>query len=137
MKRMGTRVDRGAANARRRSNFATVAALACAGRPCRGLRKLLTFPASIVRPCAADRPKLFRSLMPLLPHLTFLPRGYSETASDQWPLMLFLHGAGERGHDLRKLRRYGPPRIAESDPDFPFIVIAPQCPTGSYWRPPP
>jgi predicted peptidase len=75
--------------------------------------------------------------MPLLPHLTFVPRGYSETAADLWPLMLFLHGAGERGSDLRKLRRYGPPRIAESDPDFPFILIAPQCPTGSYWRPAP
>lgn len=72
--------------------------------------------------------------MPVLPHLTFLPRGYSATGAREWPLMLFLHGAGERGSDLRKLRRYGPPRLVESDPDFPFILIAPQCPTGSYWR---
>src|SRR4051812_17915348 len=62
-------------------------------------------------------PEVFAKLMSLLSHLTFLPRGYSETATDQWPLMLFLHGAGERGHELRKLRRYGPPRIVESDPD--------------------
>jgi predicted peptidase len=73
--------------------------------------------------------------MPLLQHLTFLPRAYAETGADQWPLMLFLHGAGERGSDPRKLRRYGPPRIVESDPDFLFILIAPQCPIGSYWRP--
>lgn len=51
--------------------------------------------------------------------------------------MLFLHGAGERGSDLRKLRKYGPPRLVENDPDFPFILIAPQCPIGTYWRPEP
>ena len=48
--------------------------------------------------------------------------------------MLFLHGAGERGGDLRKLRKYGPPRIVQSDPEFPFVVIAPQCPAGAYWQ---
>jgi predicted peptidase len=51
--------------------------------------------------------------------------------------MLFLHGAGERGSDLRKLRKYGPPRIVESTPDFPFILIAPQCPLASSWHTPP
>jgi predicted peptidase len=70
----------------------------------------------------------------LLPHLIFTPRGYSEAGTDRWPLMLFLHGAGERGSDLRKLRKYGPPRIVESDPDFPFLLIAPQCPSGTYWQ---
>ena len=69
----------------------------------------------------------------LLPHLTFVPRQYSATGG-QWPLMLFLHGAGERGSDLRKLRKYGPPRIVENDADFPFILIAPQCPAGTYWK---
>ena len=73
----------------------------------------------------------------LLPHLTFVPRAYEESGEDRWPLMLFLHGAGERGSDLGKLRKYGPPRIVESDPDFPFILIAPQCPIGTYWRPSP
>ena len=69
----------------------------------------------------------------LLSHLTFVPRGYSEAGTDAWPLMLFLHGAGERGSDLEKLRKYGPPRMVESDPDFPFILIAPQCPLGTHW----
>jgi predicted peptidase len=90
---------------------------------------------ALVQPSAADDANFLTRQMALLPHLTFLPRSYSETGVDQWPLMLFLHGAGERGSDLRTLRRYGPPRIVESDPDFPFILIAPQCPTGSYWRP--
>src|SRR5687768_8597871 len=70
----------------------------------------------------------------LLQHLTFTPRGYAEDTARRWPLMLFLHGAGERGSNLRKLRKYGPPRLVESDPDFPFILIAPQCPVGSHWR---
>jgi predicted peptidase len=51
--------------------------------------------------------------------------------------MLFLHGAGERGRDLQKLRKYGPPRLVESKPDFPFILIAPQCPLASSWHTPP
>jgi predicted peptidase len=73
----------------------------------------------------------------LLPHLTFVPHGYSPEGADRWPLMLFLHGAGERGSDLQKLRKYGPPRMVESDPDFPFILIAPQCGAASYWQPRP
>lgn len=48
--------------------------------------------------------------------------------------MLFLHGAGERGDDLRLLLQYGPPRIANEDPDFPFVLIAPQCPLCRHWE---
>lgn len=69
----------------------------------------------------------------MLPHILFTPRAYG-AGEQSWPLMLFLHGAGERGSDLRKLRKYGPPRIVEKDPDFPFILVAPQCPSGTYWR---
>ncbi len=31
------------------------------------------------------------------------------------------------------IRRVGPPRFAEANPNFPFIVIAPQCPVGTWW----
>ncbi len=66
----------------------------------------------------------------LVPYLLFTPRNYSE-ASFQWPTILFLHGFGESGlggPDLIKVKRLGPPAIVEQDPDFPFVVIAPQCP---------
>ncbi len=49
------------------------------------------------------------------------------------PLMLFLHGAGERGEDLDKVKQWGPPRFLPERPDFPFIVVSPQCPKGQWW----
>jgi predicted peptidase len=55
--------------------------------------------------------------------------------SDQrWPLLFFLHGAGERGTDLRGVLRHGPPKIARQQPDFPFVVVAPQCPPERRWE---
>ena len=65
-------------------------------------------------------------------HLLFLPEDYGEQEKD-WPLMLFLHGAGERGNDLQKVKVHGPPKIVEKQKDFPFIVVSPQCPGGDWW----
>ena len=66
-----------------------------------------------------------------LNYLLFLPRGYSE--SQKYPLIFFLHGAGERGSDPEMLKLHGIPKIAEGNPDFGFIAVAPQCPLGKWW----
>jgi poly(3-hydroxybutyrate) depolymerase len=58
-------------------------------------------------------------------YLLFLPRGYKES-KQRWPLMLFLHGAGETGTNLSKVKAHGPPKLVESNPDFPFILVSPQ-----------
>ena len=58
-------------------------------------------------------------------YLLFLPKDY-QTAGERWPMILFLHGAGERGEDLEKVKIHGPPKIVESNTDFRFIVISPQ-----------
>ncbi|MHB1356973.1 MAG: carboxylesterase family protein [Anaerolineae bacterium] len=50
-----------------------------------------------------------------------------------YPLILFLHGAGERGDNLDLVKVHGIPKIVESQPDLPFITIAPQCPLDSSW----
>ena len=50
------------------------------------------------------------------------------------PLILFLHGSGERGTDLDKVKAWGPPAIAERDPAFPFMVVSPQLPDGEAWH---
>jgi len=69
-------------------------------------------------------------------YLLFLPDGYSVDPARRWPLILFLHGAGERGNDLSRVKIYGPPRLAEERPaDFPFIIVSPQCPEGKTWDP--
>lgn len=67
-------------------------------------------------------------------YLLFLPRGYGEDPRRRWPLILFLHGAGERGGDLTLVKRTGLPRLLDERPgDFPFIVVSPQCPEGQVW----
>jgi predicted peptidase len=66
-------------------------------------------------------------------YLLFLPKGYGGDEQKRWPLMLFLHGAGERGTNLELVKKHGPPKIVEQQPDFPFIVVSPQCPTGRWW----
>ena len=65
-------------------------------------------------------------------YLLFLPEGYGQEQKS-WPLMLFLHGAGERGDDLNKVKVHGPPKIVEKQKDFPFIVVSPQCPEDDWW----
>ncbi|MCH2181470.1 MAG: prolyl oligopeptidase family serine peptidase [Mariniblastus sp.] len=57
----------------------------------------------------------------------FLPAGYEPAdAKTKWPLMIFLHGHGERGNDLAKVKLWGPPKRVISQPDFPFVVVSPQ-----------
>jgi predicted peptidase len=66
-----------------------------------------------------------------LSYLLYLPENYN--VSEKFPLMLFLHGAGERGEDLEKVKVHGPPKLIEQGKDFPFIVISPQCPEDQWW----
>jgi len=67
-----------------------------------------------------------------LKYLVFLPKKYAQTKK-KWPLILFLHGSGERGDDIEKVKVHGLPKIVEEQPDFPFVVISPQCPEGEWW----
>ncbi len=66
-------------------------------------------------------------------YLLFLPSGYGADAAKRWPLILFLHGAGERGNNLSIVAKHGPPKIDTSEKNFPFIVVSPQCPDGQIW----
>lgn len=70
-----------------------------------------------------------------LDYLLFLPQDYGKEADKKWPLMIFLHGAGERGSDVNKVKAHGPPKIVEQKKEFPFIVVSPQCPEGKGWEP--
>lgn len=86
-----------------------------------------------------------------LGYLLYLPPGYDAKAAKQWPLILFLHGAGERGTNLAQVSAHGPPKLVKKNPPAPkteteaarkerevatqllkekFIIVSPQCPTG-------
>ena len=66
-------------------------------------------------------------------YLLYLPDGYD--SQDSWPLLLFLHGSGERGDDLNLVTIHGPPKLIKEGQDFPFIVVSPQCPKEQRWQP--
>jgi predicted peptidase len=68
-----------------------------------------------------------------LDYLLSLPPGYQQGAQ-QWPLILFLHGAGERGTNLSKVSVHGPPKLVKQKKEFPFIIVSPQCPTDEIWN---
>lgn len=66
----------------------------------------------------------------------FLPPGAAEaskTSKTRWPLLLFLHGSGERGSDIARVKIHGPPKIADRNPNFPFILVSPQLPADADW----
>ena len=67
-------------------------------------------------------------------YLLYLPDGYDSDPDKKWPLLFFLHGAGERGDNVEKVKVHGPPKIVEKK-DLPFIIVSPQCPTGEWWEP--
>jgi predicted peptidase len=66
-----------------------------------------------------------------LPYLIYLPKDYKQKRNV--PLLMFLHGAGERGDDLNLVKIHGVPKLIEQGQDFPFIVVSPQCPEDSWW----
>jgi predicted peptidase len=68
-----------------------------------------------------------------LSYLLFVPASYATTPKTRWPLILYLHGGSLRGDDVERLRTLGLPHRLESKPDFPFIVVSPQCPAGEIW----
>ena len=67
-----------------------------------------------------------------LQYLLFLPSGY-EKSTHAWPLILYLHGGSLRGDDIARMKKLGLSGKVETDPDFPFIVVSPQCPPGEIW----
>lgn len=66
-------------------------------------------------------------------YLLYLPPDYAQSETKRWPLVVFLHGAGERGDDLRKVATHGPPRYVNEGKTYPFILVAPQCESKKWW----
>jgi len=60
-------------------------------------------------------------------YLLSIPDGYDRDSTKRWPLMIFLHGSGERGDDLEKVKVHGPPKLIAQGKKFPFIVVSPQA----------
>ena len=68
-----------------------------------------------------------------LRYLIWQPEPASKPA-EGWPLVIFLHGSGERGRNIAKVKAHGPPRYAAAGRRFPFVLVAPQIDEGDSWH---
>lgn len=66
-------------------------------------------------------------------YLLYLPPDYEQ--QPRWPLLLFLHGAGESGDDLELVKKHGPPKLIAAGKQFPFVVVSPQANRRRGWEP--
>ncbi len=64
-------------------------------------------------------------------YLCYTPKDYDK--AKKYPLVLFLHGAGERGNDVSLVGRHGFLKQVNQGKDFPFVIVGPQCPNDEYW----
>lgn len=64
-------------------------------------------------------------------HISYI-LDYPANAKGKVPLMVFLHGSGERGNDLEKVKVNGPFQYKNLIPE-PIAILAPQCPAGEWW----
>ncbi len=64
-------------------------------------------------------------------YLLYLPKNYD--VQKKYPLLIFLHGAGERGNDLSILKRHSIPCLFDGDVNYEAIVISPQCKADKTW----
>ncbi|HEU5350002.1 MAG TPA: prolyl oligopeptidase family serine peptidase [Terracidiphilus sp.] len=67
----------------------------------------------------------------------YVPLNYTRFSRHRWPIILFLHGRGERGSEGMWQTQVGLPQAVRDHPDrWPFLIVMPQCPQGSYWTDP-
>ena len=67
-------------------------------------------------------------------YLLYLPTDYSADPQKRWPLVIFLHGKGERGENLDDVKAHGPPMLVAEGRQFPFVLVSPQCPDKQRWN---
>ena len=99
----------------------------------RTLIALLLAPLSL---WAADKPdleklleaKTFAEGKATLPYRLLKPA--TVEAGKKYPLVIFLHGAGERGDDNKAQLKHGVGEFAKRSKEYPCFLIAPQCPAG-------
>jgi len=66
-------------------------------------------------------------------YLSCLPKDYAADTARTWPVVIYLHGGSDRGTDLKKLYSSGIPDQVYRGREFPFLLLAPQCPLHLRW----
>lgn len=67
----------------------------------------------------------------------YLPEEWRRDDHHLWPIILALHGRGERGSEGMWQTQIGLPQAVRDHPDrWPFVIVMPQCPQPNYWTDP-
>ena len=67
----------------------------------------------------------------------YLPEEWRRDDGKHWPVILFLHGRGERGAEGMWQTQVGLAEAVRNHPDrWPFVVVMPQCPQTAHWTDP-
>jgi len=66
-------------------------------------------------------------------YISYTPKEYNNDTLKKWPLIIYLHGGSSRGMDTIKLYCCGIPDQIWRKREFPFIIVAPQCPINQRW----
>ena len=66
-------------------------------------------------------------------YISYTPKEYNDDTVKKWPLIIYLHGGTPRGTDTIKLYAYGIPDQIWRGREFPFVIVAPQCPLKHRW----
>jgi predicted peptidase len=66
--------------------------------------------------------------------MVYLPKGYEKDKNKKWPLIVFLHGSGDRGNNIHLLAKASPYMYIREQEDLPFIIVAPLLAYTPYYR---
>lgn len=66
-------------------------------------------------------------------YMVNLTNNYEEKTNQLFPVILFLHGIGERGNDISNVKKYGIHKYLDVI-DIPFVIISPQCHFSNFWE---
>ena len=93
----------------------------------------ILFVSQTIVLCQEFSKELFVSDKDSLPYRLLLPKNFDN--DKKYPLIIFLHGAGERGNDNELQLVHGKDLFINMNKNntFPSIVVFPQCSKNSYW----
>ncbi len=107
-----------------------IAALCALCLPCRGEEK----PAPGTQTAQSTEVTAEKGGKTTVNYLLALPPASEAKPAEGYPLIFFMHGAGERGTNVNQVKKHGPPKLIGTMPALnKFIVVSPQCAPGVWW----
>ncbi len=97
------------------------------------LRYLLYEPSEAPHPSAPDAVGTTPALSGKTDETGLVPTETQSGVRALFPLIIFLHGVGERGDNLELVKKWGVPKHLETGGRLPAYAAAPQCPDTVWW----